>query len=79
MKLRQTLFWDTDPQKIDLNKNKRYVIERVINYGTLAEWKWLSSVYTKKDISEGLKAKGKFQRSNIRKSAARLASLILIK
>ncbi|MEX2029170.1 MAG: hypothetical protein WD963_01665 [Candidatus Paceibacterota bacterium] len=52
MKLRQTLFWDTDPKKIDLNKNKRYVIERVLDRGRLEEYKWLRDTYTLQDIKD---------------------------
>ena len=50
MKLRQTLFWDADPKKIDLNKNKRYVIERILDRGRLDEYKWLRDTYSPEDI-----------------------------
>ncbi len=50
MKLRQTLFWDTNPEKIDLKKNKRYVIERVLDRGRIDEYKWLRSTYSPEDI-----------------------------
>jgi len=29
------LFWDTDPKKIDMKKNSRYVIEKVLEMATL--------------------------------------------
>ena len=50
MKLRQTLFWDADLKKIDLNKNKRYVIERILDRGRLDEYKWLRDTYSPEDI-----------------------------
>ena len=48
MKLRQALFWDTDPKKIDLEKNAQYVIERVLDLGNDKEVKWLWNFYDKK-------------------------------
>lgn len=36
-KLRKSLFWDTDIEKIDWNKHRQYVIERVMERGTEAE------------------------------------------
>lgn len=52
MELRPTLFWDTDPNKIDLKTNKRYVIERVLDRGRVEECKWLMSTYSPDDIKE---------------------------
>jgi hypothetical protein len=48
MKFRQTLFWDTNPSKIDAKKNAQYVIERVLDFGNDKEVKWLWSFYNKK-------------------------------
>ncbi len=47
-KLRQALFWDTDPAKIDLQKNAQYVIERVLDLGNDREVRWLWKFYDKK-------------------------------
>jgi len=33
MKFRQALFWDTNPNKIDAQKNAQYVIERILDLG----------------------------------------------
>jgi len=41
MELRQSLFWDVDPKKIDLDKNARYVIERVLDFGNDKETQWM--------------------------------------
>ncbi|MBI4994134.1 hypothetical protein HZC21_00610 [Candidatus Peregrinibacteria bacterium] len=30
---RQSLFWDIDPKTIDLKKHKRYIIERILDFG----------------------------------------------
>lgn len=45
MKLRQSLFWDVDPDTIDLDKHARYVIERVLNFGTDEEVRWMWRTY----------------------------------
>ena len=54
MELRQSLFWDVDPKKIDLDKNARYVIERVLDFGTQKEISWLFSQCPRKRIAETL-------------------------
>ena len=41
----QNLFWDVDINELDLDKNKRYIIQRVIEYGTLADWMTIKSFY----------------------------------
>lgn len=55
MELRQTLFWDTDPAKIDLQKNARYIIERVMDFGNDEEVRWIWNLYDKlllRDVAE---------------------------
>ncbi len=47
MKLRQSLFWDVNPDKIDLEKNAQYVIERVLDLGNDQEVSWLWQTYDK--------------------------------
>jgi len=48
----RSLFWDTDPAKVDLNGNARYVIERVLDVGGLAALNWLQRIYPTKRIIE---------------------------
>ena len=52
MKLRQSLFWDTNPDNIDLKKNARYVIERVLDFGRDEEVKWMWNLYDKPLLQE---------------------------
>ncbi len=47
MKFRQTLFWDTNPKKIDAKKNAQYIIERVLDFGNDKEVRWLYHFYDK--------------------------------
>lgn len=47
MEFRQSLFWDTDPKKIDAVKNSQYVIERILDLGKDEEVKWMWNFYEK--------------------------------
>lgn len=48
------LFWDTDTEKIDLKKNARYVIEKVLDMGGLDALQWIQRLYPTKLIVETL-------------------------
>lgn len=50
MELRKSLFWDVDPETIDLEKNARYVIERVLDFGNDEEVRRLFQKYGKERI-----------------------------
>lgn len=52
MNYRPSLFWDTKPEKIDKNRNKNYIIERVLEFGDDNEVKSLFREYKKEDISK---------------------------
>lgn len=39
------LFWDGNIDALDLDKNKRYIIQRVLEYGTLSDWMIIKSFY----------------------------------
>jgi len=45
MKFRPTLFWDTNPKKIDVHKNAQYIIERVADFGNDKEARWVLDFY----------------------------------
>ncbi|OGZ45014.1 MAG: hypothetical protein A3J54_03150 [Candidatus Ryanbacteria bacterium RIFCSPHIGHO2_02_FULL_45_13b] len=50
---KRNLFWDTDVDKIDIQKNARFVIERVLQYGDEGDFHWALDIYgadTLKDI-----------------------------
>lgn len=44
---RQSLFWDVDPKTINPKKHARYIIERILEFGTDTEIKWMWSFYSK--------------------------------
>ena len=54
MKFRQSLFWDTNPKKIDPKKNARYIIERVLEFGHPEEVGWVFKHYPKNTIRKVL-------------------------
>ena len=51
MKLRRSLFWDVNPDNIDLEKNARYVIERVLEDGNDEEVREVWHKYGKHGIA----------------------------
>jgi hypothetical protein len=42
-----SLFWDIDKTKLDFKKNQRFVIERALTHGTLADWFLIKNHYGK--------------------------------
>ena len=50
MRFRQALFWDTNPKKIDVKKNARYIIERILKLGDFNDWRSLRNTYSMEDI-----------------------------
>lgn len=45
MTLPSYLFWDIDLNTLDYNKNARFIIQRVIQKGSLKEWKIIKNFY----------------------------------
>lgn len=54
MKLSSILFWDTDISKINWDKSQRYVIARVVMYGTIEDWKTIKNYYGLDKIKEAM-------------------------
>ncbi|MFN7491747.1 MAG: DUF6922 domain-containing protein [Cyclobacteriaceae bacterium] len=46
----QNLFWDVDIRDVDLQKHKRYVIERVLTRGRMEDFEKLLTLYNKAEI-----------------------------
>jgi hypothetical protein len=44
------LFWDTDRSRIDFEKNKSWVIGRVLSHGMLSDWEKIKTCYGKETI-----------------------------
>jgi hypothetical protein len=73
IRFRQSLFWDVDPKKIDPEKHKRYIIERMLEFGNKDEIRWLFSFYTKRLIRNTLER----SRGVLHKKTKNLWSLVL--
>lgn len=52
MQLSKVIFWDTDYAQIDWEKKARYVIARVLMYGTVSDWNAIKSYYGLERIKE---------------------------
>ena len=39
------IFWDVDRDSIDMTLNAQYVVQRVLEYGQIGDWKLLRSYY----------------------------------
>jgi len=46
------LFWDVDINAVDIEKNKNWFVERVLEYGILSDWQLLKNLYGIQTISE---------------------------
>ncbi len=52
----RSLFWEVDFSQEHLKNNKRYVIERILEYGDDQSITWLRRNVTPKDIAEVVKS-----------------------
>jgi hypothetical protein len=58
-------FWDVDPNLLDVERHKAYIIERILELGDEAAVRWLFATYSRPDIvsvlrgSRGLSAKSR--------------------
>lgn len=48
--LSATLFWDTDPQSVDLDKHALFIVERVLIRGTWEEFQRILTYYGKEAL-----------------------------
>lgn len=48
-------FWDVDIQRLDIAENKRFIIERLLQYGRPGQIKWLFAHYNDNEIIEVVK------------------------
>ncbi|OGG48900.1 hypothetical protein A3G63_01330 [Candidatus Kaiserbacteria bacterium RIFCSPLOWO2_12_FULL_52_8] len=71
------LFWDVNPRTLDLAAHKGVIIERMLNYGTLDDWRWLISTYGLSVVRDALTGRGSVRQSGIRKESAGLAALLI--
>ncbi len=49
-----SLFWDVDLKNLDIKKHKRFIIERILEFGDPKDYEWAVARYGKKDIKQAL-------------------------
>lgn len=54
-KLNPHLFWDIDPEKLDFEKNKGFIIGRVLMHGDLEDFRKIKKYYGEKSFLEEAK------------------------
>jgi len=52
LELSPHLFWDVDRTKLDFNKNKKFIINRVLIYGLFSDWKLIYNYYGMQNIAK---------------------------
>lgn len=53
------LFWDVDPESVDLDRHRDYVMERVMGRGTWEAMRWLRRTYPVDALADFLFRKGR--------------------
>lgn len=46
------LFWDVDRSKIDIERNKKWLINRILEYGLINDWIYILKYYGIDEISQ---------------------------
>ncbi len=49
------LFWDVDPDKVEIDKHQSWLVRRVLEKGTWEDWKKLRQLLTKAQLIESIK------------------------
>ena len=53
--INKRLFWDVDIEKMDIEKSRDFIIERVLNRGGMSDVKTLFKIYGDEKIIEAIK------------------------
>lgn len=48
----QAILWSADVNRLDLEKDKGYIINQVLLYGDLGELRWLFTTYGRKEVTD---------------------------
>jgi hypothetical protein len=49
------LFWSYDFEALDTATMPKLIVSQVVQYGTMADWQWLITVYGKSEVEKILK------------------------
>ena len=58
-------FWDTDFNSLNIEKHKKYIIERILEWGEDEAVKWLNNVFKKDEIINTLKTSRTISRKSL--------------
>jgi len=47
----QSVFWSADINKLDLEKDKNYIIHQIFSHGNLDDIKWVFDTFSRNEIS----------------------------
>jgi hypothetical protein len=67
------LFWSYKFESLSLEKNRKFITKQILNYGTIEDWKWLVSVYTKEGVKETI---SKLYETELSKGSLKLAEIL---
>lgn len=56
------IFWDTDIDSLDKEKHKKYIIERILEFGDENEYRWMFKNYTDEEIIDVVKKSRRISR-----------------
>ncbi len=56
--IRKELFWDINTEKIDASKNVQIIVERILSYGNISEFRAMLNYYGQQKIIENVKKIG---------------------
>jgi len=48
----QPVVWSIPVEKLDLQKDKTYIIHQILAYGGIKEWQWLFKIYSRDEIKK---------------------------
>ncbi len=51
-------FWDVDFNKLDLEKHRKFILERFLNFGTFDTFKWIFKTFDSEEVQELIDKKG---------------------
>ena len=46
------VFWEVDPEKLDTTERSAYIMERILEYGTLEGVIWLRQIFDDKEMAD---------------------------
>jgi hypothetical protein len=67
------LLWSYDFDRVDPLRHKKTIVVQTLNYGTLAQWRWLIQSYGREGVTDIL---AHISASEVKPRALRLASLV---